>query len=142
MLNKKSTANLVIAKLCLKMRSEGFYSVGESRVYYAIYQAAKYLLVKNNFDYKLFKMNDPRAKGQRDYAHGSISIALEYFLLSNGFNSQDDLRFIGDMYTTFRKLYNWRIKGDYEDDVITKKILKEAIKRAEKFINELKKYNY
>ena len=142
MLNQKSDANLEIAKLCLEKEGESFYSVGVSGAYYAIFQAAKYLLEKNSFDYKLFKKGDPVAKKQRDYAHGSIAIALEYFLLNNGFNSQDDLKFIDDMRSTFEKLYNWRRQGDYHKTVIFKIILKDAIERAEIFLNELKKYNY
>jgi len=141
MLNKKSEANLEIAKLCLEKEDENFFSAGVSRVYYAIFQAAKYLLEKNCFDYKKFKRNEPIAKAQRDYAHGSIRIALEYFLLNNGFNEQDDLIFIKEMYSTFRKLYSWRIDGDYEKIAISKKDLKDAIKLAEIFINKLKKYN-
>ena len=141
MLNKKSEANLEIAKVCLEKNAESYFSVGVSRAYYAIFQATKYLLVKNNFDYKKFKKNDPIAKNQRDYAHGSIMKALKYFLLTNGFNSQDDLRFIDEMLSTFTKLYNWRRKGDYEETVIGKKNLKKIIKRARVFINRLKKYN-
>ncbi|MCL1865561.1 MAG: HEPN domain-containing protein [Spirochaetes bacterium] len=141
MLNKKSEANLEIAKLCLEKEDENFFSAGVSRAYYAIFQATKYLLEKNCFDYKKFKRNEPRAKKQRDYAHGSISIALEYFLLNNGFNGQNDLRFINYMYTTFNKLYYWRLESDYKDTVISKKTLKKALKRTEMFINELKKYN-
>ena len=109
MLNKKSEANLEIAKLCLDKEDENFFSAGVSRAYYAIFQATKYLLEKNCFDYKKFKRNEPRARTQRDYAHGSISIALAYFLLNNGFNSQDDLRFIGEIYITFNKPY--RLQG-------------------------------
>jgi len=56
MLNKKSKANLTIARLCLKMKGEVFRSIGASRAYYAIFQATKYLLVKNCFDYKKFKL--------------------------------------------------------------------------------------
>jgi len=141
MLNKKSEANLEIAVVCLNKDDENFYSGGVSRAYYAIFQATKYLLEKNSFDYKLFKANYPKAKRQRNYSHGSISIALEYFLQISGFNSKDDLRFIKRMNSTFEKLYNWRIEGDYKKTVITKENLEEAIERAEKFINELKKYN-
>ena len=141
MLNKKSEANLQIAKLCLEKQDENFFSVGVSRAYYAIFQETKYLLEKNYFDYKKFKRNEPRARAQRDYAHGSISIALAHFLRINGFNSQDDLRFIDEIYITFNRLYNWRLKGDYEKIVISKKNLKDAIELAEIFINELKKYN-
>jgi len=125
MLNKKSEANLEIALVCLNKNDENFFSVGVSRAYYAIFQATKYLLVKNNFDYKKFKMNDPIISKQRDYAHGSIKKALVCFLQSNGFNSQDDLRFIDDMYTTFTTLYFWRLRGDYGETVINKKILKK-----------------
>jgi len=141
MLNKKSEANLEIAKLCFEKEDENFYSVGASRAYYAIFQAAKYLLDKNGFDYKLFKMRDPVANEQRDYAHGTIGRALEYFLRTKGFNEQDDLIFIREIRPTFRELYNLRIKGDYKEAVISKIILKDAIERAEMFINELKKYS-
>jgi len=72
MLNKKSKANLRIAKLCLNIKNKFFYSVGASRAYYAIFQATKYLLVKNCFDYKKFKLDNPRVRKQRDYAHGNI----------------------------------------------------------------------
>ena len=102
MLNKKSEANLEIAKVCLEKKNKSFYSVGASRAYYAIFQATKYFLVKNNFDYKEFKKNDPVAKRQRDYAHGSIRKALKYFLQINGFNSQDDIRFTNKL-----KNYNY-----------------------------------
>jgi len=141
MLNKKSEANLEIVKLCLEKEDENFFSIGVSRAYYAIFQATKYFLEKNCFDYKKFKKNEPKARTQRDYAHGSIRIALEYFLLNNGFNNQDDLRFIKKMYSTYRKLYSWRISGDYKKTVISKKDLKDAIELAEIFINKLKKYN-
>ena len=141
MLNKKSEANLEIAKSCLEKQNGAFFSVGVSRAYYAIFQATKYLLVKNNFDYKEFKKNSPGAKRQRDYAHGSIKIALEYFLRTNGFNSQDDLEFIKEMYSTFIKLYDLRIRGDYEKEIVYKIYLKAAIQRAEKFISKLQKYN-
>jgi len=141
MLNKKSEANLEIAKVCLQKKDNSFYSVGVSRAYYAVFQATKYFLEKNNFDYKKFKKNNPVAKRQRDYAHASIKAALEYFLRTNGFNSQDDLKFIKEMYSTFIKLYEWRLKGDYEEEIIYKIYLNAAIKRAEKFIDELKKYN-
>ena len=141
MLNKKSEANLETAKLCFEKEDESFYSVGVSRAYYAIFQATKFFLEKNCFDYKQFKMNDPIAKKQRDYAHGSISIALEYFLLTNEFKGEGDLKFIDDMHKTFNKLYKWRLEGDYEGIVISKGNLEEAIERAEMFINELKKYN-
>ena len=141
MLNKKSEANLEIAKLCLEKEDENFFSIGVSRAYYAIFQAAKNVLVKNSFDYKQFKLNEPRVRKQMDYAHGSISIALAYFLLNSGFNSQDDLKFIDDMYSTFNKLYNLRREGDYEEIVISKKNLKNAIEIAEMFINKLKRYN-
>jgi len=141
MLNKKSEANLEIARVCLDKKDESFFSAGVSRAYYSIFQATKWLLVQNNFDYKKFKKDDPVAKRQRDYAHGSIGMALEYFFLNNGFNSQDDLIFIKEMHSTFNKLYDWRIQGDYEEKIIYKKILELAIKRAEKFITELKKYN-
>jgi len=141
MLNKKSTANLETAKFCLEKKDRNFYSVGASRAYYAIFQAAKFFLEKNSFDYELFKKNEPRARRQRDYAHGSIKIALAYFLQSNGFNNQEDLIFIKKMYSIFNRLYNLRLKGDYKEDVINKKDLKQAIKSAELFINELKKYD-
>ena len=141
MMNKKSEANLEIAVTCLEKDDENFYSVGASRAYYAIFQAAKYLLEKNSFDYKLFKRNEPKAIKQRDYAHGSIRMALAYFLLNNGFNNKDDLIFIKKMRSTFNELYNLRLEGDYEKTVISKKSLKKAIKRAEKFIDELKKYS-
>jgi uncharacterized protein (UPF0332 family) len=141
MLNKKSKANLKIAKLCLYMRDEVFYSVGASRAYYAIFQATKYLLVKKCFDYKDFKINNPRISKQRDYSHDSIRKALKYFLLNNGFNNQDDLIFIKEMNATFQRLYNWRLLADYEDEFISKKYLKKAIVNAEMFINKLKKYN-
>ena len=62
MLNKKSEANLDIAKICFEKEYKNFFSVGVSRAYYAIFQATKYLLEKNGFDYKLFKRNDPIAK--------------------------------------------------------------------------------
>ena len=140
MLNKKSEANLEIAKLCFEKEDENFYSVGVSRTYYAIFQAAKFFLEKNGFDYKLFKKNDPIAKKQRDFAHGSISMALEYFLLNNKFNVQENLIFIKEMHSTFKRLYNWRLKGDYENFVVSKGYLIESIERAEMFINELKKY--
>ena len=141
MLNKKSEANLETAKLCLKKEDVNFYSVGVSRAYYSIFQAAKYLLAKNGFDYKLFKTIEPRAGRQRDYAHGSIRIALEYFLLNSGFNAEENLIFIIKMHKTFRKLYHWRIVGDYKEEAISKKSLKSAIVSAEMFINELKKYD-
>ena len=141
MLNKKSEANLEIAKLCFEKEDENFYSVGASRAYYAIFQAAKYLLDKNGFDYKLFKENEPKARGQRDYAHGSIRIALEYFLLNKGFNAEEDLKFIDDMRSTFFKLYHWRIQGDYKEAAIDKIDLKDAIDRAGIFINKITKYS-
>jgi uncharacterized protein (UPF0332 family) len=147
MLNKKSgsEAKLIIAKLCLdKKLAEtdlDFFSVGVSRAYYAIFQATKYLLVKNSFDYKKFKMNNPIAKYQRDYAHGSIGRALQNFLLNNGFNSQDDVNFIKEIHSTFQELYSWRLQGDYEEAVISKKNLEDSIGIAEMFINKLKKYN-
>jgi len=141
MLDKKSEANLEIAKVCLDKNAESYFSVGVSRAYYAVFQATKYLLVKNNFDYKKFKKNNPKANKQRDYAHGSIKAALEYFLRTKGFNSQDDLRFIKEMYSTFIKLYDLRIRGDYEEEIVYKIYLKAAIKRVEKFISELQKYN-
>ena len=141
MLNKKSEANLETAKFCLEKKDRSFYSVGASRAYYAIFQATKFFLVLNSFDYKQFKTAEPRARRQRDYAHGSISMALEYFLHTNGFNSEGDLRFIDKMYTTFYRLYNLRLKGDYKEAVINKKDLKKAIVSAEMFITELKKYN-
>ena len=141
MLNRKSTANLETAKFCFEKEDENFYSVGASRAYYAIFQATKFFLEKNSFDYKLFKTAEPKARRQRDYAHGSIRIALAYFLLNNGFNAEEDLIFIKKMYKTFRKLYHWRIEGDYKEAAISKKSLKDAITRAEMFINELKKYD-
>jgi len=141
MLNKKSEANLEIAKVCLEKNAESYFSVGASRAYYAIFQATKFFLEKKGFDYKEFKKNDPVVKRQRDYAHGSIWKALAYFFQYNGFNSQDDSRFIDDMYATFHKLYEWRRKGDYEEGTIYKKVLELAIIRAERFINELKKYD-
>jgi len=141
MLNKKSEANLEIARECLEKKDESFFSVGVSRTYYSIFQATKWLLVKNNFDYKKFKKSNSNLNKQRDYAHGSIRIALEYFLRSNGFNSQDDLIFIKEMHSTFSKLYFLRLRGDYEEDIIYKIYLKAAIERAERFISELKKYN-
>ena len=101
----------------------------------------KFFLEKNCFDYKQFKKSDPIAKNQRDYAHGSIRRALEYFLLNNGFKTEDDLIFIERMRSTFKKLYNWRRQGDYQEIVISKKNLKKAIVRAEMFISELKKYS-
>ena len=55
MLDQKSEANLETAKLCFEKEAENFYSVGVSRAYYAIFQAAKFLLDKNGFDYKQFK---------------------------------------------------------------------------------------
>ena len=45
------------------------------------------------------------------------------------------------MYSTFNRLYNWRLEGDYGETIISKKDLKKAIVRAELFINELKKYS-
>ena len=141
MLNKKSEANLEIAVACLEKKDESFFSVGASRAYYAVFQVTKWLLVKNNFDYKKFKQNYPNANKQRDYAHGSIKRALKYFLVNNGFNSQDDLIFIKEIYPTFHRLYYWRLQGDYEETVINKKNLKKIIKRAERFINKLKKYD-
>ena len=141
MLNKKSEANLEIAKLCLEKENENFYSVGASRAYYAIFQATKNLLEKSCFDYKQFKKNDPIANVQRDHAHGSMRRALEHFLRTNGFLEQDDLIFIKETHQTFKKLYNWRLKGDYYEAVIYRQILKNAIERAEMFINNLKKYN-
>ena len=140
MLNKKSEANLETAKICCEKEDENFYSVGVSRAYYAIFQAAKYLLDKNGFDYKLFKMNDPIAKKQRDYAHGSIRRALEYFLRTNGFNNETDLIFISKMRSIFRRLYYLRLDGDYEKTAISKENLEEAIEKAEVFLNNLKKY--
>ena len=142
MLDKKSKANLEIAVVCLDKKDESFFSVGASRAYYAIFQATKYLLVKNCFDYKKFKINNPHVSKQRDYSHESIRKALKYFLLNNGFNNQDDLVFIKEMNATFQKLHNWRILADYEQDVINKKDLEEAIKNAAMFINKLKKYDY
>ena len=99
------------------------------------------MLVKNCFDYRKFKLDNPRARKQRDYAHESIRNALESFLLNNGFNKQGDLIFIKEMCATFNKLYNLRILADYEDVCISKKYLEESIIRAEMFINKLKKYN-
>ena len=141
MLEKKSEANLEIAKVCLDKEDEVFYSVGASRAYYTIFQATKYLLEKKCFDYKSFKMNNPRISKQKDYSHESIRKALKYFLLNNGFDNQDDLIFIKEMCATFNKLYNLRILADYEDVCISKKYLEESIIRAEMFINKLKKYN-
>ena len=141
MLDQKSEANLETAKLCFEKEAESFYSVGVSRAYYAIFQSVKFLLVKNDFDYKLFKKKDPIAKKQMDYAHGAIRRALVYFLRTSGFNSQEDLKFIDDSYTTFNRLYKWRLEGDYEEIVISKEVLGEAIERAEIFIDKLKKYN-
>ena len=141
MLDEKSEANLEIAIVCLDKQDEVFYSVGVSRAYYSIFQATKYFLEKRSFDYKKFKKNDPIAKNQRDYAHGSIGIALKYFLQTNGFDCQDDLRFINDITTTFNKLYNWRRQGDYEERIIYKTILEVAVKRAKRFISGLKKFD-
>ena len=56
MLNKKSEANLIIAKLCLNMKGGVFHSIGASRAYYAIFQETKYLLEKKCFDYTKFKI--------------------------------------------------------------------------------------
>ena len=123
------------------MENKTFHSVGASRAYYAIFQATKYLLEKKCFDYTKFKLDTPSARRHSDYAHGSIRNALIYFLLNNGFNKQDDLVFINEMSTAFKKLYKWRIQADYEDGVISKKNLGEAIERAEMFINKLKKYD-
>ena len=99
------------------------------------------MLVKNCFDYRKFKLDNPRARKQRDYAHESIRNALESFLLNNGFNKQGDLIFIKEMYATFKKLYLWRIQADYKEIVISKKNLEEAVERAEMLIYKLKKYN-
>ena len=140
MLNKKSKANLEIAKICLEKNDEVFYSVGVSRAYYAIFQITKNFLVKKCFDYNSFKMNNPRISKQRDYSHDSIKKALKYFLLNNRFNNQDDLIFIKEMYATFYKLHNLRLLADYEDACISKKYLEESITSAEMFINKLKKY--
>jgi len=141
MLNKKSKANLIIAKLCLNMKGGVFHSIGASRAYYAIFQETKYLLEKNCFDYTKFKLDNPGARRHSDYAHGSIRNALKYFLFNNGFNEQDDLIFINEMSTAFKKLYRWRIQADYKDGIISKKNLGEAIERAEMFIIKLKKYD-
>ena len=141
MLNKKSEANLEIAVVCLDKKDASFFAVGISRAYYAIFQATKYFLEKNDFDYGEFKKKDSILQNQRDYSHGGIRKALAYFIQSKGFNSQDDLKFINEMLLTFYKLYNWRRKGDYEEGSIYKKDLKIAIKRAERFIRELKKYD-
>jgi uncharacterized protein (UPF0332 family) len=142
MLNKKSEANLKIATACLQEKDNSYYSVGASRAYYAVFQATKWFLEKNNFDYEQFKNNNHIAKWQKNYAHGTIGIALETFLKYKGFNSNNnDLLFIKKIRTNFRKLYSLRLEGDYEGSVIRKKDLKKAINRAEMFINELKKYN-
>jgi len=45
------------------------------------------------------------------------------------------------MYSTFHKLYDWRVRADYEEEIIYKEDLKIAIKRAERFISGLKKYD-
>jgi len=141
MLDKKSEANLEIAKVCLEKKDEVF-SIGASRAYYAIFQVTKNFLVKKCFDYNSFKINNPRISNQRDYSHESIRKALKYFLLNNGFNYQDDLIFIKEMNATFQKLYNLRILADYEDAYISKKYLEETIISAEMFIRKLKKYNW
>jgi len=141
MLDKKSEANLEIAKVCLDKKDEVFYSIGASRAYYAIFQATKNFLVEKCFDYNSFKINNPRISKQRDYSHDNIRKALKYFLLNNGFNNQDDLIFIKEMYEAFNKLYNLRILADYEDACISKKYLEETIISAEMFIRKLKKYN-
>ena len=141
MLNQKAEANLETAVDCLSKKDENFYSVGVSRAYYAIFQETKNFLVNNSFDYKLFKRHDPIAINQADYAHGSISMALEYFLRTNGFNSKADLIFIMKMRSTFWKLYEWRRHGDYKETIISKEDLEDAIEIAEEFIDGLKKYD-
>jgi len=141
MLNKKSEANLEIAIVCLDKKDESFFSVGASRAYYAIFQATKWLLVKNNLDYNELKKNNPNVNKQSDYGDVSIIIALIYFLRTNGFDSKDDLIFINELYVTFTKLFFWRLRADYEETVISKKNLEKIIKSAEIFINKLKKYN-
>ena len=143
MLNKKSEANLEIAKFCLDKKDENFFAVGVSRAYIAIFQATKGLLVKRGVDYKKFELNDPSVNNQRDYVlHGTIRRALKYFLQTNGFNNQEDLRFINDINPTFSKLYFWRLRGDYEDATIYKKNLEDVIEITERFISELKKYDW
>jgi len=55
MLNKKSEANLEIARVCLEKKEENFFSVGVSRAYYSIFQATKWLIEEDKFMYKKYK---------------------------------------------------------------------------------------
>lgn len=142
MLYQKSIANLEVAKLCLD-KKEIFFSVGISRAYYAIFQAAKWLLKENFFDYDKFRKENPNPnlKDQIDYSHGSIRLALEDFLKKNGFNKNNDFIFIRKMSTAFQDLYGLRRLADYENDSIAKKDLEDSIKKAEMIIDKLKGYN-
>ena len=125
-LELKSKENIELVEHCINEKR--FYSAVAGRIYYAIFQKMKYLLIKCRFDYDKFlqRINKPE---ERKYSHGTIKFAIGELLKSKGINTS--------FLNYLDNIYKLRRKADYEDAMIDKNKIMLNYKLAKEILNSL-----
>ena len=133
-LAEKSYKNLKLYNCCI---NKDYIDLAANRLYYSIFQAMKYVLMINEFDYGEFllrKFPDKNRKGkstQREYSHGSI-----YFAIIEVIDKKKKPHMVKD-FSDLDKLYDFRILADYEDESVDKEELIEFKEKANIILEDL-----
>lgn len=130
-LKLKSDENSRTAKRCIEISA---YNAGASRAYYSTFQRAKSLLKSKGFDYKSFRQKIGEL-GEKDFSHGTIQRALEYYL-EHHHCSKDDIISLN----RWDQLYYKRIRADYWNDMTTKQDLVEALSDMDTILEIISRY--
>lgn len=126
----KSDQNIDLAEHCLNQSK--YLDASASRIYYSIFQRMKYLLLKNEFNYKEFLTKKNFDKREKDYSHGTISIAIDD-LFDGNFDSK--LKRDIDLIYKIRKL------ADYKTDIINKSTFTSLFQKAKDILQYLDKFD-
>ena len=131
-LNNKSKENIALCEMCVNL--DKFYNVTGSRIYYALFQKLKYILLINNFDYTRFLQRYFPGRNERRYSHGTIRLAFVEFL-QNTINAGVEIMMLFAQH--YRDIYRFRIKSDYDDYECNKNEYEEYLKNVKEIINKI-----
>jgi hypothetical protein len=128
-LAEKSNENIQLSNYCIHSKH---YNAGVNRVYYAVFQKIKSYLLDEEFDYKLFLVQNLGKDRERVYSHGTLQQAITYYLRDVKGKPEDELskNNFGKLDGLFRK----RKSADYTNRMCNPGDLEKAKIHAKSMI--------
>ncbi len=133
-LDDKSIENIKLVKYVIKINAN-YYGAIAGRLYYAVFQKIKFILINAKFNYDTFlasakNNNEPP---QKPFSHGTIKAALLEYIISQKKIKNNVLIALNNI----DHLYKIRRYADYEDKEIKKADIEICIQYSEEIINLL-----